>query len=216
MSCPCLLPRWGRHQSVARLTLLLAVLLSGPWSNFPLRAEKYLSIEEAQKLCFPGADRFEHRLVRFSRAQLDTLSERLGAKPLNRGNQTWLAIAGNRYLGVLLFDQVPGKYELIDYVIAIDPDGRITALEIIEYRESHGAEIRNEKWRAQFKFRSRADRLRFNDDIYNISGATVSCRAVTDGVRRILATYELVLRPRLIADGWLSESGGTEPGDGKE
>jgi Na+-transporting NADH:ubiquinone oxidoreductase subunit NqrC len=33
-----------------------------------------------------------------------------------------------------------------------------------------------------------------NEGITNISGATLSCRHVTEGVRRVLATYEVCLK----------------------
>ena len=36
--------------------------------------------------------------------------------------------------------------------------------------------------------------LKLDDDIKNISGATLSCRHITDGVKRLLAFYEIALR----------------------
>ena len=68
-------------------------------------------------------------------------------------------------------------------------------VEILEFRESHGMEVRGEKWREQFKGKNAGSKLKLNDDIYNISGATISCRQVTEGVKRVLATYDQVVRP---------------------
>jgi Na+-transporting NADH:ubiquinone oxidoreductase subunit NqrC len=64
----------------------------------------------------------------------------------------------------------------------------------MEYRETYGYEIRNEKWRAQFVGKSANSTLKLDHDIKNISGATLSCRHITDGVKRLLAFYEVVLR----------------------
>jgi len=36
------------------------------------------------------------------------------------------------------------------------------------------------------------ERLRLGKDIQNVSGATLSCRHITDGVTRLLATYEVL------------------------
>jgi Na+-translocating ferredoxin:NAD+ oxidoreductase RnfG subunit len=36
--------------------------------------------------------------------------------------------------------------------------------------------------------------LKLDRDIKNISGATLSCRHVTDGVKRLLAFYEVALK----------------------
>jgi Na+-translocating ferredoxin:NAD+ oxidoreductase RnfG subunit len=100
---------------------------------------------------------------------------------------------------------VLGKHEAIEYAVAVSPEGTALQVEILEYREHYGGEIRNAKWRDQFKGKTAGAKLKLNDDIYNISGATISCRNVTDGVRRVLATFELVVRPRLLATGRLQD-----------
>ena len=48
--------------------------------------------------------------------------------------------------------------------------------------------------RAQFVGKNVSAPLKLSQDIKNISGATLSCRHITDGVKRILATYEIALK----------------------
>jgi hypothetical protein len=36
--------------------------------------------------------------------------------------------------------------------------------------------------------------LKLDSDIKNISGATLSCRHITDGVKRLLSFYEIALK----------------------
>ena len=67
-------------------------------------------------------------------------------------------------------------------------------IEILSYRESHGGEIRLPAWRRQFVGKTSAAPLRLGDDISNISGATLSCQHVTDGVRRIVAVVDQARR----------------------
>ena len=43
-----------------------------------------------------------------------------------------------------------GKHEHIKYAIGIDVDGAVREIEIMEYTESYGYEVRNESWRKQF------------------------------------------------------------------
>jgi Na+-translocating ferredoxin:NAD+ oxidoreductase RnfG subunit len=162
-------------------------------------AERYLTVAEARELCFPKADRFEERMIRFTQEQKAAVGKKSGMKVLNRGNRFWTAWQGSNVLGVLVVDHVLGKHEIIDYAAAINPGGKVLQVEVLEFRESHGYEIRNGKWRDQFKGKTADSKLRLNDDIYNISGATISCRQVTQGLKRVLATYELVLRPLLPA-----------------
>ncbi len=163
-------------------------------------AERYLTSEEAKKLCFPRADRFEERVHQFTAEQKKAIEKQSGQPVRLRGQRYWIAHQGTNVLGLLVADHVLGKHEIIDYAVALAPDGKVLQIEILEYRESHGYEIRGAKWREQFKGKSTQDKFRLNGDIYNISGATISCRNVTDGIKRVLATFELVLRPALPAD----------------
>jgi len=57
---------------------------------------------------------------------------------------------------------------------------------VLSYRESHGHEIRLPAWRRQFVGKTSASPMRVGEDIANISGATLSCNHVTEGIRRIV------------------------------
>jgi hypothetical protein len=56
--------------------------------------------------------------------------------------------------------------------------------------------VRNAHWRAQFLGRQHGDAVRIGRDIQNISGATLSCGHLTDGIRRLLATYAIAIAGR--------------------
>ena len=90
--------------------------------------------------------------------------------------------------------RLDGEHLYIDYVVALDPDGRIRSVEILQYRESYGGEIRSPGWLAQFAGKSSTSALQVGNDIRNISGATLSSHHVTEGVKRILAYYASHLR----------------------
>jgi Na+-translocating ferredoxin:NAD+ oxidoreductase RnfG subunit len=94
-------------------------------------------------------------------------------------------------LGFVVSDAVIGKVELIDYAVGIALDGTVKQVEILSYRESHGFEIRLPAWRRQFAGKGSAAALRVGDDIANISGATLSCTHLAEGVRRIVAVVAL-------------------------
>jgi len=64
----------------------------------------------------------------------------------------------------------------------------------LEYNESYGGQVRDESWRQQFVGKTSSSPLALNKDIKNISGATLSSRHVTDGVKRILQFHDLVLK----------------------
>jgi Na+-translocating ferredoxin:NAD+ oxidoreductase RnfG subunit len=77
--------------------------------------------------------------------------------------------------------------------VALDDKGAVKAVEILEYREAYGGDVRNEQWCAQFVGKTHDSDLKLTHDIQNISGATLSSKHVTDGVRRLVATHAILL-----------------------
>ena len=160
----------------------------------PALAMRYLSVEQAQKVAFPDATRFVEAHVIFTPADVAAIERRSGQKVLARGQQVWRAFSGDRMVGFFIVDYVIGKHLVIDYAVALDPNGRVGHVEILEYRESYGGEISNRSWLAQFVGKTSQDPLQLDQDIRNISGATLSSRHVTEGVKRVLALYDTCLR----------------------
>jgi Na+-translocating ferredoxin:NAD+ oxidoreductase RnfG subunit len=160
----------------------------------PGYATRYLTIEEAQRLAFPEATEFVEAHVVFQPADIAAIERRSGQKVRTRGQQVWRARSADRLDGFFIVDYVIGKHLVIDYAVALEPGGRVRRVEILEYRESYGGEIAHRDWLAQFVGKTSADALVIDKDIRNISGATLSSRHVTDGVKRILAFYETCLR----------------------
>lgn len=193
---PCMQNR-ALHFRLLGIVLGLA-LLTGIESA--ALAERFLTVEEAQGILFPKAKEFEGQVVRFTAKEKKAIIKNLGTTFPNVGNRIWTATSGETLHGVMIVDHVLGKHLLIDYAVAISPQGEVLGVEILEYRESYGGEIRQEKWREQFLGKTSMSDLQLHDDIYNISGATLSCRHVTEGIRRVLATFEVVLRGRLAGD----------------
>jgi hypothetical protein len=145
-----------------RLTLPAAAVAVAPSAH----AVQYLSVDAAQKLAFPSASRF-----------------------IENGGATWKAQAGDRVIGLFVVDHVIGKHLYIDYAVALDPSGRVMRVDILQYRESYGGEVREPGWLAQFVGKTSGSPLKVGSDIRTISGATLSSLHVTEGVKRILATY---------------------------
>ena len=135
-------------------------------------ATQYLTVERAQRQLFPAAERF-------------AAAEEAGV---------WRALRGASLLGLFIVDEVIGKHELITYAVAIDAQGTVSGVEILDYREPRGGEVRDPRWRAQFVGKGAGDALRLGEDIQNLSGATLSCRHITDGVRRLLLQHRHTLK----------------------
>ena len=156
-------------------------------------AVDYMSADQAAQAMFPDADRFEVRQVSLDAAQMAKL-ESLGVSARSPRWAVKVAQRGPTTLGYVVIDEVIGKFELITYAVGIGMDGAVKQLEILSYRESHGHEIRLAGWRRQFIGKTSAAPMRNGDDIGNISGATLSCNHVTEGVKRIVTLVEFAKR----------------------
>lgn len=154
-------------------------------------ATVYLTVEQAQQSLFPGGTFVDAGVV-LSDAQVRAIADRSGVRVRNREQRVWRVTGA----GWFIVDEVVGKHEFITYAVGLDESGKVRGIEILDYRESYGHEIRNAAWRQQFAGKSTGDPLRLDQDIRNISGATLSCRHVTDGVKRLLAFYEIALKGR--------------------
>ena len=154
-------------------------------------ANVYLSIEQAQQAIFPGA-KFVAADVTLTEAQAIAIAARSGVRARGREQRVWHVPGA----GWFILDEVIGKHELITYAVGLNADGKVRAIEILEYRESYGHEVRAQAWRRQFAGKSIADPVQLDQDIRNISGATLSCRHVTAGVKRLLALHEIALKGR--------------------
>lgn len=152
-------------------------------------AVEYLSAEAAQHAAFPDASAFEPVPIAADvKAAVAREAGRFAVEP-----RVWRVRAGDRVIGWFMVDEVIGKVELITYGLALDATGGILSLDVLAYRESHGDAIRLAAWRTQFTGKHVSDPVKVDVDIRNISGATLSCRHVTEGVRRLLLIYDRAL-----------------------
>lgn len=160
----------------------------------PAYAVQYLNVEQAQAALFPAGTRFAPHALALSAEQKQAIEQASGQRVRDLRPKVWRAERDGQPQGWFLVDQVIGKHEFITYAVAIGADGAVRGVEVMDYRETYGYEIRNPAWRRQFAGKRHGDALKLGADIQNITGATLSCRSVTNGVKRLLATHATVLR----------------------
>jgi Na+-translocating ferredoxin:NAD+ oxidoreductase RnfG subunit len=154
----------------------------------PAQAAVYLSVEQAQALMFPGAT-LTKDFRTLTKDQIAAIEKAAGVGVRGNTLQVWSASTG----GWFIVDQVIGKHDYIPFALALDAEGAVMSIEILEYRESYGGQVREPAWRAQFTGKRQGAPLTLAKDIRNISGATLSSRHLTDGIKRLLATYAIAL-----------------------
>jgi Na+-transporting NADH:ubiquinone oxidoreductase subunit NqrC len=176
-------------KSIQAVTLAMTAGVCG--SAF---ATQYLSVEQAQRVMFPDATAFKDVHLQLTVEQMHQIEKLSGLPARSAAWRVFAAYHGEAQLGYVVLDDVIGKFELISYAVALNPDASVKQVEILTYRESHGFEIKSPAWRKQFIGKTAQSGIAIGDGIANISGATLSCTHVTDGVRRIAAIAQVALR----------------------
>ena len=174
------------RRSIIRVLPATAALLSGLRMAY---AETYLTTEQAQRLLFPG-ESLQAVSVTLTNDQRKAIAMASRVRVREDTLSAWRTSSG----GWFLADNVVGKHEFIDFALALTRDGTVKGVEIMTYRETYGGEVRHPKWRAQFAGKTASAPLELDHDIKNISGATLSSSHITEGVRRLLQTWDLVLK----------------------
>ena len=170
------------------LLLALAIVLSSD-----SYATEYLTTTQAQQELLPNTQLIAQTIT-LTPAQITRIEDKADVYIYTNKVNAWRSKNGTWFIR----DQVIGKHENIDYAIALTSQGKVIGLRVLVYRETYGDQVRHLLWLAQFIGRGFEKILRLDTDIDNISGATLSCKHITDGVNKITAMWQLVLQHRQI------------------
>ncbi len=93
-------------------------------------------------------------------------------------------------IGIL--DNVYGKSMPITFFVLFDRVGNIISTNVVKYREPYGGGVKIKSWNDQFKGKNSKSNYKIGDEIESISGATISVRSLTKGIKKLTLLYELI------------------------
>ena len=159
-------------------------------------AEVYLTEDEALKLMFPKSERIRKDFIRLTSEKKAQIEERIGWKFPEELFEVYIGETGARIDGYALIQNTIGKHKHMTYMVGVDNTGACTNVELLVYREAKGSEVRTKRFNVQYEGKTASDPIRINKDIINISGATMSVRSISAGVKRVLVLVdEFYLKP---------------------
>ncbi len=157
-------------------------------TSTPIRV--YYTADEARQKIFPEAVRFEPETHTIPRQIKLDLERQLGRSFAEDSLEVYLAYDEDNLVGYAAISNEIGKYQPITFMVGITPDFQVESAAILIYRESRGGEVRRARFLRQYRDKTSRDPIRINQDIVNITGATLSVRALNFGVRKLLAITE--------------------------
>ena len=152
--------------------------------------EVYLTEEQALKILFPKSQQVRAEELRLTPEQKARIQDRIGWKFPEESFRAFVAQNNGKVEGYAVIQETIGKHRPITYIVGITPEGAVSEVEILVYRESKGSEVRRKRFNSQYEGKTVFDPIRINKDIINITGATMSVRSVSAGVKRALILVE--------------------------
>lgn len=156
----------------------------------------YLTPDEAAKLMFPDSDHIRSEVITLSPEQKTLIEERIGWHFPETTFDCFIGETKGKTDGWAFIQNTIGKHKPMTYMVGVDPRGEVLNVEVLVYRESRGSEVRTKRFNYQYQGKTPYHPIRINRDIINISGATMSVRSMSAGVKRVLVLVEeLYLKP---------------------
>ena len=151
--------------------------------------------KEALEAAFPDADRVEKVTHFLTEEQVARVRELSGAEVKDK-LVTWHAgHKGDAIQGYAYFETHNVRTLPETLLVVVTPAGQVQNVLLLAFYEPPEYEP-GKRWLQQFDAKKLGPDLRVTREIHGITGATLTARAVTGGVRRALALFQV-----LIAEG---------------
>src|SRR3989338_2792137 len=155
-----------------------------PADNFQLQA--YLTEEQALSLVFPECDEILTDEFVMSPEEKSSLEKLLSRRLYEDGFRVYIGKKKGDIQGYAIITEEIGKFHPFTFIVGVNPDGKISNVAVLVYRESRCGEIAKKRFLYQFMGKSFKNPIRINKDIINITGATMSVQYMCAGVRKVI------------------------------
>jgi len=158
----------------------------------PAWAKVYFARDEALELAFPGADRVEARDVVLTDEQHERVQKLAGAALDTRLITVYVGWRGQEASAYAIFDTHNVRTFPETFLVVISPVGTVRSAHILAFHEPEEY-LPSARWLEKFKGSKLGDDLKVGSGVVAITGSTLSTRAVTAGIRRALAIWNVVI-----------------------
>lgn len=175
-----------------RLALVCALLGAAVAATLA-QAKVFHSRSEALEIAFPEADRVEDESILLGDEQASRIEELAKSRLESRVVRIYTGYRDGELLGYAFIDVHNVRTLPEAFLVVLTPAGEVRSLRLLAFHEPLEY-MPSARWYEQFEKKSLSEPLRLGGDVHGIVGATLSARATTDGVRRALALYRVVVQ----------------------
>ena len=151
----------------------------------------YYTEAEALAKVFAKADSLWTETWQPSAEEIKSVEQRLGWRVAPESVVVHRARRGDKDLGYAVITEEVGRFKPITFLVQVSARGQVEMVLVMVYRESRGDGVKRQRFLKQFRQKDTESHLRLNRDVVGVSGATMSSRGITMGVKRVLALIDL-------------------------
>jgi len=140
----------------------------------------------------PEGSKVRQETIKLTSVQKEQVEKLLGSGIREDAYTVWIGEKDDEPAGYAVILDVIGKERPITFMVAVSPEGKVSGLEVLVYRESRGSEIRSKRFMKQFVEKTIAAPLMLGRDVDSISGATLSSRSTAHAAKKALALVNVV------------------------
>ena len=174
---------------LTRVACLTLLMLPGA-THQGASSQVLMTTEAALELFFPGLT-VERRTLFLDEHQQATVQSRAKAVVESRIITYYVARRQEDIEGYAFLETNTVRTMPETFLVVVRPDSTVAGVEILAFHEPTDY-LPGARWLSSFIGQQLSDRLWVKREIPNITGATLSSQAITRGVRKAMALFELV------------------------
>jgi len=183
--------RGGRGlRSTLTAVAILGALAFGPGAAAPADARVLLTVDEALDLAFPDCT-IDRGTVFLTEEQVTEAKEISGQEVPSALVHPYRATCDGADGGTAYFDTHRVRTLPETLMVVVGPDGEVARIEVLSFKEPPEYMPR-ELWYEQFLGETLTPELDLKRHIRQVTGATLTARATTAAVRRVLAIDRVI------------------------
>ena len=158
----------------------------------PIYAQVFKTQQEALKEAFSNSDSIDRKVLFLTEDEAAQIQQSAKVKVESKIVTYYAGSKTGSITGYAFFETNIVRTKPETFMIILSPNGKIKYIEVLAFYEPLDY-LPTSNWFELFTNKILSDQLWPKRDIHNITGATLSVQAITQGVRKMLAVYQVAI-----------------------
>ncbi len=158
----------------------------------PTHAQVFKTQQKALQEAFPNSDLIDRKVLFLTDEQVDQIQKLAKSKLESQIVTFYVGKKADAITGYAFFETNIVRTKPETFIVVLGPNAKIKHVEVLAFYEPFDY-LPTSNWFDLFGGKILNSNLWPKRDIHNITGATLSVQAITQGVRKILAVYQVVI-----------------------